>query len=317
METVQRLPIFEQMSSLADGVRSRILLAIEDRELTVTELCGILQLPQSTVSRHLKTLADTGWIMHRPDGTRRLYRFAPDELHETARELWVLTRAPLRGTATAGEDRRRLTRVLAERRNRSREFFADGADRWDRMRDEMFGAAFHATALLGLLDPKLTVADLGCGTGAVSEALAPVVGRVFAVDDSKAMLAAAGERLSRFDNIDLRHGQLEAVPLDPGSVDAVTLILVLHHLPDPTRVLTEVRRVLAPGGRLLLVDMLPHERVELQQEMGHVWMGFDEPQLERFLGPAGLKLSRFIVIPPQTQARGPTLFAATATALTG
>ena len=313
METVQRPQIFEQMSSLADGVRSRILLALERRELTVSELCAVLQLPQSTVSRHLKTLSDVGWVAARPDGTRRLYHLTPDDLDATARDLWKLTRQQVEATPSAGEDMRRLASVLAQRRSRSREFFAEAADRWDRLRDEMFGSGFFALALLGLLDPGLSVADLGCGTGAVSETLAPAVGRVIAVDDSESMLTAARERLRRFDNVELRQGELESVPIDDASVEAATLILVLHHLPEPTKVLTEVRRVLEPGGRLLVVDMLPHERVEFQQEMGHVWLGFDEERLEGFLNSAGLCLSRFTILPSDAQAMGPTLFAATAT----
>ena len=89
------------------------------------------------------------------------------------------------------------------------------------------------------------------------------------------------------------------------------MILVLHHLPEPAKVLAEVRRVLEPGGRLLVVDMLPHERAEYQQEMGHVWLGFDEDRLGKFLASAGLRLTRFSVLPPDAHAMGPTLFAAT------
>ena len=313
METVRRPQIFEQMSSLADGVRSRILLALELRELTVSELCAVLQLPQSTVSRHLKNLSDVGWTVARPDGTRRLYHFTPDDLDATARDLWTLTRQQVESTPSAGEDARRLAIVLTQRRSRSREFFAEAADRWDRLRDEMFGSGLFPLALLALLDPGLTVADLGCGTGAVSETLAPVVGRVIAVDDSESMLSAARQRLRHFDNVELRQGELESVPIADARVEAATLILVLHHLPDPEKVLSEVRRVLEPGGRLLVVDMLPHERVEFQQEMGHVWLGFDEDRLAGFLASAGLRLSRFTVLPPDARAMGPTLFAATAT----
>jgi ArsR family transcriptional regulator len=113
--------------------------------------------------------------------------------------------------------------------------------------------------------------------------------------------------------VEFRESDLELLPIGDASVEAATLILVLHHLPEPSTVLGEVRRVLEPGGRLLVVDMLPHERVEFQQEMGHVWLGFDEDRLEAFLVSAGLRLSRFTVLPPDAQAMGPTLFAATAT----
>jgi ArsR family transcriptional regulator len=300
------------MSSLADAVRSRILLALEGRELTVSELCSILQLPQSTVSRHLRTLSDAGWIDSRPDGTRRLYHLTPDDLEPTARELWNLTRDQVGATPAAHHDALRLESVLSVRRRRSREFFASSSDRWDQVRDQLFGQGFYAAALLGLLEERSTVADLGCGTGAVSEALAPFVRRVVAVDESDAMLDAARLRLASFDNVDLRSGQLEQVPIEDHSVDAATLMLVLHHVPEPARVLGEVARILKPDGRLLVVDMLPHQRAELQQEMGHVWMGFDESRLKRFLAMAELTLTRFTGLPPAPEAKGPTLFVASA-----
>jgi len=304
--------IFDLLSSLADRARSRVLAVLERQELTVSELCSVLQLPQSTVSRHLKTLSDAGWVAGRPDGTRRLYRFAVEALDETARALWTLSRGDVQSLPSAAEDARRLITVLAQRRSRSREFFSEAAEQWDDRRDQMFGPGFHAAALLGLLDPRLTVADLGCGTGPVTEALAPVVHRVVAVDDSPAMLEAARARLRGLENVDLRLGELESVPIGDGGVDAATLVLVLHHLPEPGRVLAEVRRILRPGGRLLIVDMLPHERVELRQEMGHVWLGFDEARIAALLDEADLRTTRFVVVPPAAEATGPTLFACSA-----
>lgn len=307
-----RSRIFDRLSSLADAMRSRILLALEGQELTVTELCAVLQVPQSTASRHLKTLADSGWVASRPDGPRRLYHFTLDALEADARSLWLLTRREFESSPTAAQDAARLEAVLAGRRTRSREFFSESADRWDRVRAEMFGDRFHLTALLGLLDPRLTFADLGCGTGQISEALAPFVQRVLAVDGSEAMLGAARDRLARFDNVELRRGDLEALPLEDASIDAASMVLVLHHLPRPVRAVEEVARVLRPGGHLLVVDMLPHERVEYQREMGHVWMGFSRENLDRMLRGAGLEPSRSIALPAQADAEGPGLFAALA-----
>src|ERR1700682_3682351 len=129
--------------------------------------------------------------------------------------------------------------------------------------------------------------DLGCGSGQMSAALAPFVGRVIAVDASAAMLQAAKRRLSAFDNVDLRRGELEALPIDDRALDVATLMLVLHHVPEPERALAEVARVLKPGGRLILVDMLPHDRDRYRQQMGHVWLGFSEDQITRMLADAG------------------------------
>ncbi len=305
--------VLERMSILADLLRSRVLAALADHELTVSELCEVLALPQSTVSRHLKILSDADWVTSRPEGTRRLYRLAVDDLDGTARGIWDLARGAIDASPDAKSDARRLERVIGRRRERSREFFADGVERWERRRDELFGSRSHFVGLLGLLDPTLAVADLGCGTGAVTAALAPFVREVVAVDDSEAMLGAARRRLAGFPNVTLHHGQLESLPLASASMDAATAILVLHHLPDPARALAEVARVLRPGGRLIVVDMLPHERDEFQREMGHVWLGFGEEQLRRLLALADLRLVRLGALPAEDAASGPPLFTALAT----
>ena len=309
-----RPPILDHLSALADGTRCRALLVLARQELTVSELCSVLQLPQSTVSRHLKILADGGWIQARPEGTRRLYRLDPEELDPPARGLWRLAREQVATIPAARQDSDRLEVVLAERRSRSQEFFSSAAGQWDRMRDELFGTRIYSHSLLGLLQEDWTVGDLGCGTGPVAAALAPFVGRVVAVDGSRAMLDAARARLDGTSNVDLRCGELESLPLRDRRLDAATLILVLHHLPDPGQVLAEVARVLRPGGKLLLVDMLPHDRHEYQQQMGHVWMGFSEDQIGRLLAAAGLRQGSFRPLQVDPAARGPSLFAASAVA---
>jgi ArsR family transcriptional regulator len=235
-----------------------------------------------------------------------------EELDDSTSGLWQLARADLARSPGAAEDQRRLAATLARRRERSREFFASAAGEWDRMRDRLFGSRFHPLALLGLLPRDWVVADLGCGTGRVAEALAPFVRRVIAVDDSEAMLQAAGERVGDQANIELRRGELEALPLEDASTDAVTLMLALHHVVDPAAVLREAARVLRSAGRFLLVDMLPHERHEYRQEMGHVWLGFSERQIGALFAEAGFELLGFHPLPAEVAARGPSLFAASA-----
>jgi ArsR family transcriptional regulator len=300
------------MSALSDVLRSRILVLLEGQELTVTELCEVLQLPQSTVSRHLKTLVDGGWAESRPDGTRRLYQMPLERLDSGTRRLWLLAREQVGATGASEQDRRRLVSVLAERRRRSREFFDTGAASWDSLREDLFGPRFFLLGLLGLIPEDSTVADLGCGTGPVAEALAPFVERLIAIDGSDAMLDAARSRLARFDNVSIQRGDLEALPVADGEVDAATLILVLHHLPDPGKVVAEVSRILRPGGRLLILDMLPHDRQDYTREMGHVWMGFSPEKIDQHLAGAGLERTRFATLPDEPKARGPSLFAATA-----
>src|SRR5262245_33150025 len=277
--------ILDHLSALADTTRSRILLLLERQELSVSEICGVMQLPQSTVSRHLKALADSGWVASRGEGTSNVYTMARD-LDTPARRLWVLVREQVGSTPSAVQDQRRLQTALAERRTKSQEFFSSSAGQWDRLRDELFGDRFHLAAFAAFADRDWTVGDLGCGTGQVSAAIAPFVARVIAVDGSAAMLQAAKKRLHGIDNVELRRGDLEALPIDDRMLDAATLMLVLHHVSQPERALAEVARALKPGGRLVIVDMLPHDRETYKQRMGHVWLGFSEEQVRRIMDDA-------------------------------
>ena len=305
--------VLEHMTALADPTRCRMLLLLEKHELTVSELCAVLQMPQSSVSRHLKTLADDDWVTSRRDGTSRFYSMPVDDLDGAASQLWPIIREQASASAPAGHDERRLRSVLNRRRAKSQEFFASAAGGWDRLRQGLFGDGFYLWAVLGLIDSKLVVGDLGCGTGQLTETIAPYVRRVIAVDGSPDMLDAARRRLLAADNVELRQGELEALPLAAGELDVAMLSLVLHYSPEPQRALEEVARVVRPGGRLLVVDMQPHEREEYQQQMGHVWLGFSEKQISRFLTGAGFDDVRVRPLPVDPDAKGPALFAAVAT----
>lgn len=304
--------ILDHLSALADTTRSRILLLLDRHELTVSELCGIMQLPQSTVSRHLKALADSGWISARAEGTSNVYAMTRDDLDGSARRLWALVREQVGPTPAAVHDQRRAQTVLAERRTKSQEFFSSSAGQWDRLRDDLFGVRFHLAALPAFADSAWTVGDLGCGTGQMTAALAPFVAHIIAVDASAAMLQAARRRLHTFDNVELRRGELEALPIDDARLDAATLALVLHHLPEPDRALADVARVLKPRGRLLIVDMLPHDRESYRQQMGHVWLGFSDDHVRRILDESGFGDVRIVPLSPDPKSKGPGLFVATA-----
>lgn len=303
--------IFDDLTTLSDATRSRLLLLLERHELTVSELCTVLQLPQSTVSRHLKTLSDAGWVASRRDGTSRYYTLSLDDRGAPARRLWALLRDQVGATAGADQDSRRLRNVLARRQSKSQEFFETTAGQWDKLRAELFGTASHLQALPALVDDRWIVGDLGCGTGQVASALAPFVARVIAVDRSGEMLQAARRRLKDLPTVEVRRGELEALPITDGELDAATLLLVLHHLSDPGAALAEACRVLKPGGRVVVADMLPHDREEYRQQMGHVWLGFAEDQMRRLLASAGFDRVRIVPLPVNAAAKGPALFVAT------
>jgi ubiquinone/menaquinone biosynthesis C-methylase UbiE len=305
------LAILDDLSALADVTRSRVLLLLEGQELTVGELCSVLQLPQSTVSRHLKALSDAGWVTSRAEGTSRLYSMPREARDGSARRVWLVVREQVGGTRAAAQDHHRLQGVLADRRTKSQEFFSSSASGWDRLREDLFGAHFHFHALLGLVDERWTVGDLGAGTGAVSAALAPFVARVVAIDSSAAMLQSARRRLQGVGNVDLRRGELEALPLHDHTLDAATMLLVLPYLSQPERALAEAARVLKPGGRLVIADLLPHDRETYRQQLGHVRLGLSADQIKAYMEPAGFEGIRVHALPSDPRAKGPALFMAT------
>ncbi len=301
----------DHLSTLADSTRSRLLLVLERHEMTVSELCAVLQLPQSTTSRHLKVLADEGWVESRSEGTSRFYRAAaaPDDW---AARLWAVVRESVSETPAAAQDRGREEAVIAARRGRSREFFASVAGEWETVRAELFGARLDLQLALALVDPDAVVADLGCGAGHFTALLAPHVARVVAVDGSSEMLATARALTAALPNVALHVGELEQLPVGDASVDVALLSLALHYVADPPRVIAESRRIVRPGGRVVLVDMMPHDRDDLQLRMGHMWRGFDQLQVTGWFEAAGLAHARYTPLPPDQSARGPTLFLATA-----
>jgi ArsR family transcriptional regulator len=307
MNTTLRPGVFDQLTILSDSTRSRLLHVLENRELTVTELCSVLQLPQSTVSRHLKILSDDGWVTSRADGTSRYYRLE-SALDPAAQQLWAIVREQVADSPAGRQDIRRVEGVVSDRRSRSQEYFSSVAGQWDAVRLELFGDRSPLVAMLAFIDPTSTIADLGAGTGELAKTLSPFVRRVVAVDGSTQMLAAARVRLADTTNVDIREGDLESLPIKDAEVDAAVMSLVLHYVAEPAKALGEAARVLRAGGRLIVVDMMPHDREEYRQQMGHVWQGFSSEQMTDWLSQAGFESVRYTPLPVSSEVKGPALF---------
>lgn len=296
--------------ALSDPTRTRLLLILERHELSVGELCETLALPQSTVSRHLRVLLEGEWVASRAEGTSRYYRMGP--LAAGAARLWAAVRPALETSPDAEQDEGRALRAIELRRTELEQVFVGMTGVWDAERQKLFGPDIELRALPALLDPGWVVADLGCGTGIVAEALAPHVARVIGVDASPFQLKEARRRLRHAFNVELREAQLESLPLEGGSVDAVVIMLVLQYVPEPLQALSEAGRILKPGGRLLLLEMAAHGREEYRLRLGHVWQGFARGQVLDWLGRAGFADVRFHEVPAGKGAEGPPLFSAVA-----
>ncbi len=316
MVTGARQPdlLLARMGCLADPTRLRLLRLLERHELGVAEMCDVLRLPQSTVSRHLKVLADLGFLRNRTQRTTHLYQMTKGELDPAARRLWQLSREETESWATLQQDQLRLLRHIDHRGRETKRFFAGAAGRWDHLRSELFGESFEAAALAAMVPADWVVADLGCGTGPICARLSPQVRRVIGVDQSSAMLRAARRRLEGLGNVELRQGDLEALPIADRECDAAVLLLVLGYVPDPRPVISEMARILKPGGAAVVVDVTRHDDEEFRRRTGQQGLGFDEETVTGRLGEAGLGGVRFRPLPPAPRAKAPALFLASARA---
>ncbi len=305
-------PMILWMQSLSDPTRARLLRLLERTELTVAEMCITLQLPQSTVSRHLKLLSDDGWAVSRRDGTSNLYRMPNGEMEPSQKKLWSVVKSHSVLASTSDQDDARLDQVIEMRRSKSQAFFSSAASKWDRLRAELFGHRVDAWAFAASMPNDAIVGDLGCGTGSVAQTLAPWVEQVIAVDSSAAMLQSARKRLKDLTNIDLRRGELTQLPIEDETLSYAILILVLPYLITPQSVFQEAWRVTKPGGKLIVVDMVSHDRSEYREELGHSWQGFPADQIRSWMKQARWQHMRYALMPPETDAKGTGLFVTTA-----
>ena len=311
--TAQPDRLLRWMNCLADATRLRLLALLADHELGVSDLCEVVQLPQSTVSRHLKILGDEGWVISRRQGTTNLYQVVLDELEERQRDLWLITRDEASDWATLQQDKLRLQQLVLNKQQDAGAFFADAAEQWESIRHELYGSRFTTQAMLAIIPPTWTIADLGCGSGILSSQLAPFVKQVIGVDNSDPMLIAAHQRTENTTNIDLRKGELTALPIDDNVVDAALCVIVLSYVENAQKAIAEMARVIKPGGRAIVVDLLAHNREPFRRQMGQVHSGFTTQVLTELFNQAGLVDIACRPLPPAAEATGPALLLTTAT----
>ena len=272
----------------ADATRVRLLALLEGEELTVAELSAITQLAQPRVSTHLAKLKEAGLVRDRRAGVSAYYRFDEDNLDTVQRELWRSLRDgsddPL-----LRQDAERVAGVLANRA--ADQNWADSVA-GDMERHYSPGLTWEALARTAL--PLLEtgdVLDIASGDGVLAELLSPHAKRYICVDTSARVVAAAGERLRRFPNVEVREGDMHALPFKDASFDLVVLMHALTYSTKPAQAVAEAARVLRRGGRLLLSSLARHEHRSVVEAYGHVNLGFSEKELRKFAEKAGLEIA--------------------------
>jgi ArsR family transcriptional regulator len=285
---------------MADPNRLRILLLLENEELSVAELQEILAMGQSTISTHLSQLKQAALVEDRRTGKNNLYRASHDN---GAGALAALLKQARPEIAEAAHDQTALKRVLKKRRDKTRAFFDDVAGRFGR--NYVPGKSWKSIAetLLRLM-PPMTIADLGAGEGAFSQLLAQRATRVIAVDSSARMVQVGKAQAKKqgVKNLEYRVGDMEEVPIDDRAVDLVFFSQSLHHALHPDRALAEAHRILKPGGRIAILDLVKHRFEEARELYADEWLGFSEAELETMLAKAGFKAVQTSVVHKEAEA---------------
>lgn len=280
--------ILDIFKALADEGRLRILRSIDQAELSVAELVQVLDMPQSTVSRHLKPMREAGLVASRRDGTSVYYKRGP--LFRDAAFAQILNEH-LKGIPVANRDAAAVERVLDLRRRKSREFFDGVAGRYGSLTEPGGGWQALAAGLAAGFSGK-TVADLGCGEGSLALLLARFAEKVVAFDQSEKMLKLVSEKAAEShlaDRLELRVGILEELDLSGEAFDAVFLSQALHHTSHPKAVIQSVAGGLKPGGQLVILDLVRHEHEWAREEWADHWLGFDPLEVGEWLKGAGIE----------------------------
>jgi len=282
------MELIRTLKALADPLRLRVLAAVSEEELTVGEVQEVVHSVQSSVSRNLAILREAGFVRDRKEGTNVYFSLRRD-MPASARELFQSLTRRLSELPEAKEDQVRLRECLRRRVARSRNYFEAIAGDWERIRKSYFDDRVSSLAIEKLLPSNLVLADIGCGTGALTLELARVAKHVMGVDLSSGMIRNA-KQLARergIQNIDFRLGDIEKLPLAHESVDASFCVMVLHFLDDPERAVAELCRITRPSGSVILVDLVPHDQEWMQTEMAHRWLGFDQNSIVKWLRAGG------------------------------
>lgn len=284
--------VLDALQAAGEITRLRILALVAETELTVSDLVTILGQSQPRVSRHLRLLVEAGMVERHREGAWAFFHIAQSG-PEAAIARNIVQRIEYMDPLTSA-DRSRLDEVRRSRANRANEYFAARAEDWNRLRSLHVPEEQVEAAILEIVGdtPLQSVLDLGTGTGRMLELLAPRATRATGIDQSHAMLNIARTAIERkgLRNVQLRQGDMYALPVDANSYDLVSIHMVLHYLDDPARALREAARCLRPGGRLLLVDFAPHTNEFLRAEHEHRRLGFDSAEIAAIFREAGIEM---------------------------
>jgi ubiquinone/menaquinone biosynthesis C-methylase UbiE/DNA-binding transcriptional ArsR family regulator len=296
----------DALRAVAEGTRLRILALLAEAELTVSDLTEILRQSQPRISRHLKLLSEANLIERHREGAWAFFRLAETGDSSGVARMIVERLDP--ADPVIARDRERLAAVREARAVAAQSYFREHAAEWDRIRKLHAADEAVEQAIVKALGDKpfRSLLDLGTGTGRMLELFGPQIERGLGIDMSLDMLLLARARLERagLRHCSVRQGDIYDLSLPRDSFDVIIIHQVLHYLDDGARAIREAARVLAPSGRLLIVDFAPHELEFLREEHAHRRLGFAPETMSQWLAAAGLDVTMHRSIAPERGTDG-------------
>ena len=291
LDIVIFMKVVNLFKALSDETRLRLVHLFLHFELNVNEIVAILGMGQSRISRHLKILTDTRLLTFRRDGLWTFYSTVTKGEGYTFIEAikYIFQKDP-----RFGEDLMEAGRVLEKRSEETIRFFDSIAGNWGKLKREILGDVDLNSLILEKTPVSETIVDMGCGNGDLVAELKTKANHVIGVDKSPRMLEEARKRFKDDgENVNLRIGELEHLPLREGEADTAVVNMALHHLPYPVKAFREAHRVLKKGDSFIIVDLLAHQREHMRERYGDRWLGFSRDEIEKWLESSGFTLENF------------------------
>ncbi len=279
---------------LADSTRLRLLRILRQGDFTVQDLMQILAMGQSRISRHLKLLSEAGLLQIEKQGTWHYYRLS--QAGGLFGEIWPAIESRFADLEYQQRDTAEVLRVMSERRKRNQDFFNHHARDWDNMHVELLKLPDYQDELVSMLPEGGLVVEAGVGTGSLLPMLAEKGEHIVGLDHSPSMVSLARELVEKQQlstKVDVRLAEMTHMPFADGSVRSVVLNQVLHHAGQPIEILKEIRRILEPGGLLILADLTRHEHDWTRERLADQWLGFKQQELEEWLTEIGMHIESY------------------------
>jgi ArsR family transcriptional regulator len=280
--------IVNKLKSISDETRLRLLFLLVHYELNVNEVVTVVEMIQSRISRHLKILAAAGLLKSRRDGGFVYYSGVTDDENMLVMNLVT---GSLEDDPVCQNDLKRAEALIRERKTRTKRFFESVAATWEARKSEVLGDLDLDRIIADKIGSQQVVADLGCGTGSLIALLERQAVTVIGVDCSPGMLEQARQQTHDMTGVNIRLGELEYLPFRDREADAAVMNMVLHHVPEPVKVLTEAGRILKPGGMFVIADFDKHNKTAVREKIGGAWFGFSRQEMEAWLSEVGFVLT--------------------------